>query len=151
MLSTISFKLLIWKGKFMFIENNAKSRKFLIPFLLIHGLIFLGGGYILSIAEPIITIFHSGLGIFVYIIFLASAFPKIIKDVVFGSVLSIALGLLFGDFLLSNFYPMLSKESLTIFHRIYSMIILFYIYIYIDVLRYFFKKRVYYSQYDRNK
>lgn len=113
----------------------------LIPFLFIHGLIFLGVGYFFSARTPEFMIIHSGLGIFVYLVFLSAAFPQTIKDAIISAVLSIATGLIFGDFLIDNFYPTLSKSSITIFHRIYSIIVVFYIYIYLTLIKnWFFSK-----------
>jgi len=108
---------------------------FLIPFLFIHGAIFLGVGYFFSATVPEFMIVHSGLGIFVYLVFLSAAFPQTMKDAIISGALSIATGLIFGDFLLDNFYPTLSKSSITIFHRIYSIIVVFYIYIYLSLIQ----------------
>ena len=109
------------------------SQKFLLGFLFVHGFLFLGVGYILSTFVPAFTIIHSGFGIFVYLIFLRQGFPKIYKTALIGAVVSVILGVIFGDFLISNFYP--DSFETNVFHRIYSVIIVFYIYLYFDIAR----------------
>lgn len=80
------------------------TRRALMGFLLLHGLIFLGVGYILSYTFPLFTIIHSGFGIFIYSVFLRAGFPRVFRSAVLGAIFSIALGLFFGDWLISNFY-----------------------------------------------
>ena len=112
-----------------------EMRRYIVPFLFVHALIFLGVGYIFSMDDPIFSTIHSGIGILVYLIFLILLFHNKIRDILIGAALSIAIGLIFGDFLLDNFYFMIPKADLTIFHKIYSMMIVFYIYVYIDVIK----------------
>jgi hypothetical protein len=109
------------------------TRQYLMGFLLLHGLFFLGVGYIFAQMMPVFMIFHSGFGIFVYLVFLRTGFPKIFRSAAYGAVVSVVLGLIAGDFLLSNFFFLIDEP--TFLHRVYAIIVVFYIYVYVALLR----------------
>ncbi|MFH1509229.1 MAG: hypothetical protein ABIE68_03630 [bacterium] len=115
------------------------SPGFLLGFMFFHGILFLGVGYLFSWRIPNITIFHSGFGILIYLLFLKQHFPKIFRNAIYGAIISILIGLIFGDWLLDNFY--FGMENVTFLHRIYSVIIVFYIYVYIDIFIKFWRRR----------
>lgn len=106
--------------------------KYLIAFLFCHGLIFIGVGYIVSFHDPWFSIMHSGGGIFTYLIFLLVVFQKHFIKAFIGAACSMAMGWYFGDFFVDHFYLGTVKDSLG--HRIYASMILFYLYLFFDLV-----------------
>lgn len=112
----------------------------LIGFLSLHGLLFIGGGYAVSFSNPWFSILHSGIGILVYMIFLAVAFQKHFLFAFLGAAITMLLGFFFGDFFLEYFYFGAAKNSLG--HRIYASMVVFYLYLFFDLIFYtFFRKK----------
>src|SRR3989338_325794 len=117
--------------------SREEFARFLVPFLFLHGFLFLGGGYLFSRQDPGFALMHSGIGILVYMVFFVATFPDKIGDAVKGALASIALGLVFGDYLLDHFYAGMPAAELTWLHRAYAVMVVFYLYTYLYFAREF--------------
>ena len=71
--------------------------------LLMIAIFFLGAGYFLSYGSALFAILWSVLLIGPCLSILRQAFPKIFYSALHGTIISIIVGLIFGDFLLDNF------------------------------------------------
>jgi hypothetical protein len=121
----------IYLRHFLNSNNLLKSPVSFLIFITIHGLLFLGGGYFVSLSDPAFAIAHSGIGILVYMLFFFTLFPAHFKSALIGSIISVAAGLYFGDFLLSYLY---SGVELTFLHKVYGAMLTLYIYLFLDIL-----------------
>ncbi len=118
------------------------ARKFTLPFMLFHGIFLLGPAYFGSLSDPLFSLGFSAIGVVVYLVFLSAAYPELFRQAFFGAGISIATGAIFGDLLLDNFYPGIPAEQLSFAHRAYSMLMIFYAYVFIAVARsYFFPEK----------
>lgn len=113
------------------------SPKILIPFLTLHGLLFLGIEYILFPTFPLFMLVHALLGIAIYLIFWRAGFPHLFRDVFIGAVISVVIGFLFGDFLLDKFFFLHEEAPQGFVPKMYSAVVVFYVYFYLILIRKF--------------
>ncbi len=105
------------------------------PFLTLHGLLFLGIGYILFTSFELFALVHAFIGILIYLIFWSSYFPHLFRDVVIGAGISVLTGLIFGDILLDKFFWLYEKTPRGLIPRAYSSLVVFYLYFYIALVK----------------
>lgn len=116
-----------------------KGRFFVIGFLAVHGMGFLGAGYAVSYFDPRFSLLHSGIGLLSYLIILVVVFPGHFIKAFAGALATLLLGYYWGDFLIDIFYP--SSLERTSAHQMYATMIAFYLYLYADIaLSLFFEK-----------
>lgn len=102
---------------------------------------FLGAGYFVSCGSAPFAILWSLLLIYPCLPILKQAFPKIFHSALYGVIVSIIIGKIFGDWLLDNFYPFnIDGFTISIWHRIFSIITVFYIYLCLAITKEFIKK-----------
>jgi hypothetical protein len=112
-------------------HNLLDTPLYFLGFFTIHGLLFLGGGYAISYSDPGFALMHSGIGVFVYLIFFFALFPTHARSALIGAILTLAAGYYWGDFLLDSFYPA-SLERTTL-HKMYATMLVLYFYVYTDI------------------
>lgn len=114
--------------------SDKGSPKFIFSFLLLHGLLFLGVEYIIFQSFPVFTLVHTIMGIGIYLIFWRASFPHLFRSVLVGTIVSVFIGVFFGDIILDNFF--LYKEAPHgLISQMYSVVVVFYIYFYIALVK----------------
>lgn len=122
-------------------STDRTSPKILIPFLTLHGFLFLGISYILFTSFQVFALIHALIGIIIYLIFWRSSFPNLFRDLLIGSAVSVLTGVLFGDFLLDKFFFFYKETPRGIISKMYSSLIIFYVYFYTAFIKYYYRAR----------
>lgn len=120
---------------YTFTSFDKVSPKLIFSFLLLHGFLFLGVEYILFQSFPVFTLVHAVIGIGIYLIFWRSSFPQLFRSVLIGAIVSVLIGIFLGDIILDNFFFLYKETPSGLIARIYSAVVVFYIYFYIALVK----------------
>jgi len=120
---------------YMLTPSEKASPKFIFVFLLLHGLLFIGVGYILFQSFPVFALVHAVIGIGIYLMFWWASFPRLFRDILIGAIVSILAGIFFGDIILDNFFFLYKEAPRGLIPQIYSTVVVFYIYFYIALVK----------------
>ena len=115
--------------------SDKGSPKFIFSFLLLHGLLFLGVEYIIFQSFPVFTLVHAVMGIGIYLIFWRASFPHLFRSVLVGTIVSVFIGVFFGDIILDNFFFLYKEAPHGLISQMYSVVVVFYIYFYIALVK----------------
>ncbi|OGZ16344.1 MAG: hypothetical protein A3H76_03110 [Candidatus Lloydbacteria bacterium RIFCSPLOWO2_02_FULL_54_12] len=91
---------------------------------------FLGVEYILFQSFRIFTLVHAVIGIGIYLVFWRASFPQLFRDVLVGAVISVLVGVFFGDVILDNFFFLYKETPHGLVPQMYSVLVVFYVYFY---------------------
>jgi len=128
--------IMIFKTIFSRTKNGLYSTNIIIPFFVVHAFFLLLPLYLYSFGHPSESFFASVFAIYVYSIFYFILFQKSFLSALVSAGVSVIMGLLFGSYILDHIYP--HDILLNYWHRAYIILLVYYIYLFIDMVRHVF-------------